>query len=531
MKKTKLIRFSSTLLSSIVFTLIFVSSLLTHAGPWQIGVNYQIGDEVVFNGENWVCAQAHTSQAVWTPPWAVTQWNAIPDSTDWEPRVAYVTGQKVSYLGGWYISVQGHTSQAGWEPPNTPALWKTTEQDNYCNLPIAEGERCVVDDFERPQGGALNEWFTYEHYTGLTNFIWQQGGCVQGNRCLVMDNGMNLNHSSWRKNIAFSPGEYYSVMGWSKGENVGGDFHEGAGFGIYDGPNNSYWDFKGKGTWNWREVAFTFEVPAHGSRGLDARLGQSWLDFFYVWFSSGKAWYDNLRLERLIKVDGQHTTIILEKSDLDHVSDTGLANWIANLDRAHQAMADLTGVTVYDPIEVLGVRHYPGGWAVAGNPVQWYKPYIAENMARVEQHGDWVFGILHEFGHDFDHDAWNFDAEFFGSFKAAYVIDTLPAKVLLAEHGKPAEYLEGRAARIFFQTHPGISDRFIYRLLAISDVIGWEPFKQTFRSMLTHSSPTNTRRQKFDLFIGLLSQHSGQAVAAMIPASEQAEIDTWLGLQ
>jgi chitinase len=43
---------------------------------------------------------------------------------DWAPWTAYAAGARVTYNGVEYECVQAHTSQPGWEPPNVPALWK-----------------------------------------------------------------------------------------------------------------------------------------------------------------------------------------------------------------------------------------------------------------------------------------------------------------------------------------------------------------------------------------------------------------------
>ncbi|MGP4094092.1 carbohydrate-binding protein, partial [Nonomuraea sp. KM90] len=42
----------------------------------------------------------------------------------WAPWTAYATGAVVTYNGVDYVCLQAHTSQPGWEPPNVPALWK-----------------------------------------------------------------------------------------------------------------------------------------------------------------------------------------------------------------------------------------------------------------------------------------------------------------------------------------------------------------------------------------------------------------------
>ncbi len=42
---------------------------------------------------------------------------------EWETGVSYSVGDRVMYQGTEYECLQAHTSQAGWQPPNVPALW------------------------------------------------------------------------------------------------------------------------------------------------------------------------------------------------------------------------------------------------------------------------------------------------------------------------------------------------------------------------------------------------------------------------
>lgn len=42
---------------------------------------------------------------------------------EWAPGVTYTTGDRVTYAGTIYVCAQAHTSQAGWTPTAVPALW------------------------------------------------------------------------------------------------------------------------------------------------------------------------------------------------------------------------------------------------------------------------------------------------------------------------------------------------------------------------------------------------------------------------
>jgi hypothetical protein len=41
----------------------------------------------------------------------------------WQPNTAYAVGALVTFNGQEYRCIQAHTSEVGWEPPNVPALW------------------------------------------------------------------------------------------------------------------------------------------------------------------------------------------------------------------------------------------------------------------------------------------------------------------------------------------------------------------------------------------------------------------------
>jgi hypothetical protein len=91
---------------------------------WAVGVAYAVGDRVLFNGVEYVCIQAHTSQADWKPDVVPALWNRVIAGVAWQPQTAYATGAVVTFGGTTYECIQGHTSQVGWEPPQVPALWR-----------------------------------------------------------------------------------------------------------------------------------------------------------------------------------------------------------------------------------------------------------------------------------------------------------------------------------------------------------------------------------------------------------------------
>ncbi|NUR84848.1 MAG: chitinase [Nonomuraea sp.] len=60
--------------------------------------------------------------AVAAPP--IASASTVAFAAAWAPWTAYTAGTTVTYNGVDYVCLQAHTSQPGWEPPNVAALWK-----------------------------------------------------------------------------------------------------------------------------------------------------------------------------------------------------------------------------------------------------------------------------------------------------------------------------------------------------------------------------------------------------------------------
>ncbi|MGW2159159.1 glycosyl hydrolase family 18 protein [Nonomuraea sp. NPDC001699] len=62
--------------------------------------------------------------AVAVPP--IASASTVAFAAAWAPWTAYTAGTVVTYNGVDYVCLQAHTSQPGWEPPNVAALWKVS---------------------------------------------------------------------------------------------------------------------------------------------------------------------------------------------------------------------------------------------------------------------------------------------------------------------------------------------------------------------------------------------------------------------
>jgi len=94
-----------------------------------VGEPVTVGMHRLYGGIEYVCLQAHVTQADWTPPLTPALWQVYtpppPPESEWTYPVAYAIGDIVWYgtPSDRYQCRQAHTSQAGWTPPAVPALW------------------------------------------------------------------------------------------------------------------------------------------------------------------------------------------------------------------------------------------------------------------------------------------------------------------------------------------------------------------------------------------------------------------------
>lgn len=100
--------------------------------PLGAGDEWHLDDEVLWNNKHWKSLNAAN---VWEPgaQGSESLWQDItvteppPEIPDWAPGQAVVVGDLRMYNGTQYRCRQAHTTQAGWEPPTVPALWEVTQ--------------------------------------------------------------------------------------------------------------------------------------------------------------------------------------------------------------------------------------------------------------------------------------------------------------------------------------------------------------------------------------------------------------------
>lgn len=129
--KDKGLKFGVMVLAVITFIVLVTPA---QAADWAVGIYYNVGDIVTYNGDSYQCLQAHTSQSNWKPPNTPALWQlvTVPNpGGNWSSGASYSIGDKITYNGQEYICRQSHVAQSDWTPPATPALWEANINPTY----------------------------------------------------------------------------------------------------------------------------------------------------------------------------------------------------------------------------------------------------------------------------------------------------------------------------------------------------------------------------------------------------------------
>ncbi len=374
-------------------------------------------------------------------------------------------------------------------------------------------------DFEQSNNGGPEAWSTGGFQPSLAQFSWEQGAGRDGSRAVGIRHPLGApNDTWWLQSAELPPGGHYNLVGWGRGEEIVGAT-VGANLAVLDGFTHSS-DAGSTGTFDWMPLAVTFESDPSGVTSLQARLG------FFASTVTGQAWFDDLSVPADSFAPAplsRRFDLIVEREDRGAIDEASMQCWANHLDDAFDAYATLVGGEPTDGTsqQVLSVRQFPGGLAVAGNPIRWFHPFVQPELERIEANDDWSFAILHETSHRFDLDGrWVFQAELSANFKMVFVLDRLGGRVRAQ-----GEYYEGPAIRDFFarryeeaQAAGTFSwDAITYRMLTVVDAVGWLPHRKAYRDFLTLSDDElpQSSLAKFELFLDRVGAHAGFDVRSL----------------
>ncbi|MFC2131241.1 T9SS type A sorting domain-containing protein [Bacteroidota bacterium] len=390
-------------------------------------------------------------------------------------------------------------------------------------------------DFEKGNDGQVESWEKTAWHYADSLFKWEEGSGRNNSNCISITVDPEQPNDAAFIQLVFGlePNSWYKLKGWIKCENVEPTNIVGANLSIYGGWVHSKSLTE---TEDWTEISVYVKSDEYGRLNIGCRLG------FWGNTASGKAWFDDISLEEFEPLESEYLTYIFDDDDLAEITEENLERWFNHMDSAYIMYHDLTGYYPYngDKIGIMSVDYYPGGLAIAGNPIIWYKPYVGPTLRRINDEDEWSFAMLHELGHDYDDNGWNFDAEVFANYKMYYILETLNAKVWASGNyytgTEIAELYHGlydTQKQKYAETGDvsGYGGALLYRFVTLADTIGWDAHKQAFRYLysLPDSAVAETKVEKYFQFIETLSNYSGKNVYDLIPQDDMNEFVAYLG--
>ena len=377
------------------------------------------------------------------------------------------------------------------------------------------------DDFEAGTGEKPESWKSDAWIQdGRTVFSREEKGGTDGGRCLKIQTKERENDARWVRSVELAPHTAYILRGrirteavkWAQEGKIGANICVmGIGGCQSDQAERS-------GSYDWTAHRVDFATGDSGRVEIACRLG------FTSSAVTGSAWFDDIAVEEnpdVVRREGKHVYLNLYREDLEGIREANFKRWVKHLDATYEAIADLTGARPWngEKIGIYSCQWYPGGWAVAGNPILWMRQFVRERMDVAEREDDWVSGILHELSHDFDEESWNFNGEFFANLKYYYALETLNGRVNGYQGKGYLKYWKSDADGSYEKAwrnpdpakrkahHDGLQ----YKWLEIRERVGWEPFKKTFRYF--RSAPADRIPRdgwgKLELFHAKLTEYSG----------------------
>lgn len=245
-------------------------------------------------------------------------------------------------------------------------------------------------------------------------------------------------------------------------------------------------------------------------------------------YSTGTVYYDNVYVMKvtqneLYMREGEHMRIYFNPTKVT-ARNEDIDKWLSNVDKMYEAYEDLVGAVPqggrqFAILSTPGM--YSGYWALAGYPILIKESAVTDVMTEISNYGTMSFGLMHEIGHVFnlDYTNWNWNDEMFANFRMQYALETTGNGVHQKGNGDSAKkvYMGREILNMYKQDYDmtlptgKLNDNAIHYLLArLADenIIGWEPFKLTFREIRSVSCPYSNKYDKFKYFLDMLSKHA-----------------------
>jgi chitodextrinase len=184
--------------------------------------------------------------------------------------------------------------------PNTRYTYQITACDGSDN--ISTGVNIVATTLSSDFSGQIlnsgfefapqvSEWRTDTFSPSAAQFTWEGPGAGRnGGHCVSIESSA-LNDASWMQTVSgLTPGETYWLTGWIRGQDIVCEQGRNIGANLcLEGTWSHAPDYL-DGTFDWRQVSFSFLAPPSGTVTVGCRLG------YWSNTTRGKAWFDDLAI-------------------------------------------------------------------------------------------------------------------------------------------------------------------------------------------------------------------------------------------
>ncbi len=277
--------------------------------------------------------------------------------------------------------------------------------------------------------------------------------------------------------------------------------------------------------------------------------------------AKGEAYIDNIEISskdaiNLISNKGN----ILLKVDQDIINEIGkdnLQNWVENMQIAYDDLYELTTVRPETRNEngpiILDIlltddekKEGAAAYSQKGGVIYAYKSSMMETFKEIiERDREWIFGMLHELGHQFNfNQAWNFEQEAGTDFIIAYIAEkenlkTAPPEVpddvyeeIYNNGGTIIDIMEYLSEYYGFLGEPSLYDGEkykncspfgnAYKFLLVKNEIGWDSIKKAYANIHKTYGKNfeGTKLEQFDIWTNELTKQSGQEIKALFTTKE-----------
>lgn len=378
----------------------------------------------------------------------------------------------------------------------------------------------------------LSGWTIKDYYNGgnaLLEIVEGQG--VQDSKCLKIqqlpENGKCCIAAEQRL-TGLDPDQMYRITARIRYSDIPSG--EGTGPVVFSPNTNQYWNSSrylyGTDLKQWTTVYSDFLSDDNGEATISVALGFWQGGMANGGRSTGTAYFDNISVKKvsdeLFSMEGEHVKLYIEPSKVI-IPGNVLSLWLERLDMMYLSYAELMGAVPHNG-KKLGIltTHgmYSGYWALAGYPILWSINYTAveDSFAQINDHDDWCFGILHEMGHVFNlgNSSWNWNDEMFANFRMHYGLAMNNGRVYMDGTDGKRIYTGNEILdmyKIDYDRTIGttVNDNGIHYMLARlanDSIIGWEPFRRTFRYLQQNGGNGGGSHDKFLFFLKTLSRYA-----------------------